>query len=77
MEKIILIADKDGTEIYKDGGLTEIIDFRRGQHFILISQVRIYHTDYQDNMYISTQDPFKKTNCISRYWIRRRTFLWS
>ena len=55
VEKVILIADKDGTEIYKDGGVTPITTLNEGEHLILDDDT--YGGFSSDNMYISTQDP--------------------
>ena len=58
VEKIILIADKDGTEIYKDGG-TFLKTLNKGEHLILDADTRSigYGEFTGDNLYISTQDP--------------------
>ena len=53
IEKVILIADRDGTEIYKDGSPTPYTTLNAGEHVIFEG------TDYSNdhNIYIKTQDP--------------------
>ncbi len=53
IEKVILIADRDGTEIYKDGNSTPYTTLNTGEHVIFEG------TDYTNNhnIYIKTQDP--------------------
>ena len=55
VEKVILIADKDGTEIYKDGGVTPFVTLNEGEHLILDDDA--YGGFSGDNIYITTQDP--------------------